>query len=39
MTINKAIHPKNNVDRLFVSRKEGGRGIAIIQDSVNTSIQ
>ena len=26
MTMNKALHPRDNVDRLHVSRKEGGRG-------------
>ena len=25
MTIHKALHPRNDVDRLYVSRKEGGR--------------
>ena len=29
----------NNNDRLYVPRKEGGRGFASIEDSVNTSIQ
>ena len=28
----------NDVDRLYVSRKEGGTGLASIQDSVNASI-
>ena len=39
MTLRKALRPRDNVDRLYVSRKEGGRGIANIEDSVNTSIQ
>ena len=29
----------DNVDRLYVSRKEGGRGLAIIENSVEASIQ
>ena len=29
----------NDVDRLYVSRKEGGRGLASIEDSVDASIQ
>ena len=37
--MHKALHPWDNVDRLYVSRKEGGRGLASIEDSVDTSIQ
>ena len=37
--MNKALHPRDDVDRLYVSRKEGGRGIASIEDSVDASIQ
>ena len=39
MTIKKALHPKDDVDRLYVSRKEEGRGLAVIEDSVDASIQ
>ena len=39
MTMHKALHPRHDVDRLYVSRKEGGRGLASIEDSVNASIQ
>ena len=39
MTIHKALHPRDDVDRLYVSRKEGGRGLASIEDSVDASIQ
>ena len=39
MIMHKALHPRDDVDRLYVSRKEGGRGLAIIEDSVDTSIQ
>ena len=35
----KALDPSDDVDRLYVSRKEGGRGLASIEDSVDTSIQ
>ena len=38
MTMHKALHPRDDVDRLYVSRKEGGRGLASIEDSVDTSI-
>ena len=37
--MHKALHPRDNVDRLYVSRKEGGRGLASIEDSVDASIQ
>ena len=39
MTMHKALHPRHDVERLYVSRKEGGRGLANIEDSVDTSIQ
>ena len=39
MTMYMALHPRDNVDRLYVSRKEGGRGLASIEDSVDASIQ
>ena len=35
----KPLHPRDDVDRLYESRKEGGRGLASIVDSVDTSIQ
>ena len=38
MTMHKALHPRDDVDRLYVSRKEGGRGLAGIEDSVDASI-
>ena len=39
MTMHKALHPWDGVDRLYASRKEGGRGFASIEDSVDVSIQ
>ena len=39
MTMHKALHPRDDVNRLYVSRKEGGRGLASIEDSVDASIQ
>ena len=39
MTMHKALHPRDGVDRLYVPRKEGGGGLASIEDSVDTSIQ
>ena len=37
--MHKALHPRDDVDRQYVSRKEGGRGLASIEDSVDASIQ
>ena len=39
MTMYKALHPRDDVDRLYVFKKEGGRGLASIEDSVDASIQ
>ena len=39
MTMAKALHPRDDVERLYLSRKEGGRGLASIEDSVDASIQ
>ena len=39
MTMPKALHLTDDIDRLYVSRKEGGRGLAGIEDSVDASIE
>ena len=39
MTMHKALHLRDDVDRIYVPRKEGGRGLASIEHSVDTSIQ
>ena len=39
MTMHKALHPRDDVDWLYVPRKEGGRGLASVEGSVDTSIQ
>ena len=39
MTMHKALHPRKDVERLYESRKEGGRGVTSIEDSVDASIQ
>ena len=39
MTMRKALHPRDDVDRLYVSRKEGGSGLASIEDTVDASMQ
>ena len=39
MTVHKALHPRDDVDRLYESRKKWGRGHARMEDSVDASIQ
>ena len=39
MTMHKALHPRDDVDSLYVSRKDGGRGLASIEVSVDASIR
>ena len=39
MTMHKAQYPRDDVDRLYVPRKEGGRGLASIENSVDASIK
>ena len=36
--MHKALHPRDDVDRLYISRKVGGRGLASIEESVDASI-
>ena len=38
MTIHKALHRRNDIDRFYVSRKEV-RGFTSIEDSVDASIR
>ena len=37
-TIYGALHPKSDVDRLYIPRKEGGRGFISIEDCVELAI-
>ena len=37
--MHKALHSRDDVDRLYVSRKEEGRGLPSVEDSVDTSIR
>ena len=39
MTMHKALHHRDDIDRLYVSRKEGGRGLANMEDSGDSSIK
>ena len=36
--MHKALHPRDDVDRLYVSRKEGGRTLASNEESFDASI-
>ena len=38
-TISGALHPKSDVDRLYIPRKEGGRGLISIEDCVESAIR
>ena len=38
MTTHKVLHPSSDVDRLYVSRKEGVSRLASIKDNADTSI-
>ena len=35
LTMHNGLHPRNNVDRLYIPRKEGGRGLMCVEDTVN----
>ena len=39
MTTHQALHPRADINRLYVSRKEGRRGLASTEDTVDVSIQ
>ena len=38
-TIYAALHPKSDVDRLYIPGKEGGRGLISIEDGVKLAIR
>ena len=38
-TIYGALHPKSDVNRLYIPRKEGGRGLISIEDCVELAIR
>ena len=37
--MHRALHPRDDVDRHYVSWKEGGKGLASIEDSFDASIK
>ena len=38
LTMYNGFHPKSNVDQMYPSRNEGGRGLIGVQDTVKTAI-
>ena len=38
MTMHSALNPKSGVARIYLSRKEGGRGLISIEDTVKLAI-
>ena len=39
MTMNGSLHPRENVGRLYLARKEGGRGLISCEECVNVEVQ
>ena len=39
MTMHKALHPRDDADSLYASRKSGGRVLASIEDNVDASVR
>ena len=39
MTMHLALHPRDDINRLYMSKKEGGRGLASLEDCTDASIQ
>ena len=39
MTINGSLHPRGNVGRLYLARKEGGRGLISCEECVKVEVQ
>ena len=39
MTMHKELHLRDDVDRIYVSRKEGGSELGSIKDNLDASVQ
>ena len=39
MMVQKALHPRDDINSLYVSRKERRRGLASIDDNINISMR
>ena len=38
LTMHGGLHQKSNVDRLYIPRKEGGRGLLNVEDVINLAV-
>ena len=38
MTMHNALHPKSDIDRLYLPKREGGRGLISVADAVTITI-
>ena len=38
LTMHKGLHPKSNIGRLYIPRKEGGRGLLSVDDTINLEV-
>ena len=38
MTMHRALNPKSDIARIYLSRKEGGRGLISVEDTVKLAI-
>ena len=36
LTIHGVLYPRSNISRLYLTRREGGRGIISVEDAINT---
>ena len=39
ITMNRSLHPRGNVSRLYLARKEGGRGLTSCEECVSVEVQ
>ena len=37
LTMHNGLHPKSNVDRIYIPREEGGRGLISVEDCVESA--
>ena len=38
MAVRKVLHPRDDIERIYESRREGGKELVSIEDSVDASI-
>ena len=39
MTMHNVLHPKSNADRLYIPRKDGGRGLQGVEETLKIGLQ